>query len=264
MVEGSTPDGTKALRNYLEYVRTGQLNIPEETGIDPDSDFEVAVIDFLKEHGYEVTPQLGVAGYRIDIAVKHPDFPGAYLAAIECDGASYHSAISVRDRDRIRQEILESMGWRDRIWRIWSTDWFRTPRQESEKLFSFLNDLRKTWKPEHSSGNSWIELGKNGAAESRESSQEVAAIRSTLFEFDDESTVRMGDLVRYVDLKNPEDVLTVRITENTTDLSAGLVHRGTPLAHTLLGAIVGDEVTMHLPGASARTFRILEIKREDV
>jgi hypothetical protein len=264
VVEGSTPDGTKALRNYLEYVRTGQLNIPEETGIDPDSDFEVAVIDFLKEHGYEVTPQLGVAGYRIDIAVKHPDFPGAYLAAIECDGASYHSAISVRDRDRIRQEILESMGWRDRIWRIWSTDWFRTPRQESEKLFSFLNDLRKTWKPEHSSGNSWIELGKNGAAESRESSQEVAAIRSTLFEFDDESTVRMGDLVRYVDLKNPEDVLTVRITENTTDLSAGLVHRGTPLAHTLLGAIVGDEVTMHLPGASARTFRILEIKREDV
>jgi hypothetical protein len=58
------------------------------------------------------------------------------LATIECDGASYHSALSVRDRDRIRQEILESLGWRGRIWRIWSTDWFRTPRQETEKLIS--------------------------------------------------------------------------------------------------------------------------------
>ena len=98
-------------------------------------------MDMLKQRGYEVTPQLGVAGYRIDIAVKHPDSQGSYLAAIECDGATYHSAMSVRDRDRIRQEILESLGWRGRIWRIWSTDWFRTPRQETEKLISFLEDL---------------------------------------------------------------------------------------------------------------------------
>lgn len=262
VVDGSTPDGTKALRNYLEYVRSGQLSSPSDAGLEADSDFEVSVMDFLKQHGYEVTPQLGVAGYRIDIAVKHPDYPGTYLAAIECDGASYHSAVSVRDRDRIRQEILESMGWRDRIWRIWSTDWFRTPRAESERLVSFLETLRKSWQPAHSSNDSWIDLGRNGSAQNGDNAHEVAAIRSSLFEFDNESTVRVGDLVRYVDLRKPEDVLTVRITENTTDLASGLVHRGTPLAHTLLGAIVGDEVTMHLPGASAKTFRILDVKRE--
>src|SRR5215831_2459151 len=77
------------------------LTVAEDNGLEPDSDFEVAVIDVLRARGYEVTPQLGVAGYRIDIAVKHPDDPGAYLAAIECDGAGYHSAVSVRDRDRI-------------------------------------------------------------------------------------------------------------------------------------------------------------------
>ena len=82
------------------------------------------------------------------------------LAAIECDGATYHSALSVRDRDRIRQEILESLGWRGRIWRIWSTDWFRTPRQESEKLINFLEYLRESWKPEHISGDAWIEEGQ--------------------------------------------------------------------------------------------------------
>ena len=129
----------------------------DQTGREPDSDFEIAVIDLLRNKGYEVTPQLGVAGYSIDIAVKNPDMPGSYLAAIECDGATYHSALSVRDRDRIRQEILESLGWRDRIWRIWSTDWFRTPREEAEKLIGFLENLRKTWKPEYSSSESWME-----------------------------------------------------------------------------------------------------------
>jgi very-short-patch-repair endonuclease len=157
VVDGTTPEGTKALRDYLEYARSGTLTVAEDNALEPDSDFEVAVIDALRTSGYEVTPQLGVAGYRIDIAVKHPDVSGAYLAAIECDGASYHSALSVRDRDRIRQEILESLGWRGRIWRIWSTDWFRAPRQEMEKLISLLEDIRRSWRPEHWAGEAWVE-----------------------------------------------------------------------------------------------------------
>jgi very-short-patch-repair endonuclease len=263
VVDGATPEGTKALRNYLEYARIGSLVVAEDTGLEPESDFETSVITVLKARGYEVTPQLGVAGYRIDIAVKHPEYPGAYLAAIECDGAGYHSAVSVRDRDRIRQEILEAMGWRGRIWRIWSTDWFRMPRTESEKLVSFLEDLRKCWKPEHASGQSWIELGKKNNLEepagNGESDQEK--VRSALLDFEDDPAVIVGDTVRYVDIRKPDDVLTVQITHDKTDMNVGLVHRGSPLAHTLLGAVAGDEVTMHLPGASAKTFRILEVKR---
>jgi very-short-patch-repair endonuclease len=157
VIDGSTPEGTKALRNYLEYARSGLLEAPEQTEHEPDSDFEIAVIDVLRAMNYEVTPQLGVSGFRIDIAVKHPDHPGTFLAAIECDGAQYHSAQSARDRDRIRQEILESQGWRGRIWRIWSTDWYRGPSQEMAKLKSFLDQLRQTWKPEYSAGDSWTE-----------------------------------------------------------------------------------------------------------
>jgi very-short-patch-repair endonuclease len=263
VVDASTPEGTKALRNYLEYARTGSLAVAEETGLGPESDFETSVIDVLKLRGYEVTPQLGVAGYRIDIAVKHPEYPGVYLAAIECDGASYHSAVSVRDRDRIRQEILESMGWRGRIWRIWSTDWFRMPRQEAGKLVGFLEELRKTWKPEHSSGQSWVEIGTRGEASDAGGSRstDLEAIKSTLLDFGDDLAVRVGDIVRYADLRKVDDILTVQITEDKTDLGAGLVHRGTPLAQTFLGGVAGDDVTMQQPGASARTFRIIEVKR---
>jgi hypothetical protein len=148
LVDGDTPEGTRALRNYLAYADTGVLPLERETGLPPDSDFEIAVMEVLQSHGYEVTPQLGVAGFRIDIAVRHPGHRSGYLAAIECDGASYHSGLSVRDRDRIRQEVLESLGWRNRIWRIWSTDWFRNPLAETGRLLQFLQALRSQPLPE--------------------------------------------------------------------------------------------------------------------
>lgn len=274
VIDGKTPDGTKALRNYLEYARTGSLTVAEETGRDPDSDFEISVTDMLRQRGYEVTPQLGVAGYRIDIAVRHPDAQGSYLAAIECDGASYHSALSVRDRDRIRQEILESLGWRGRIWRVWSTDWFRTPRQETEKLISFLDGLRKNWKPEHSSGESWTEegiqspssntSGNVNAASPQQSysvAQERDAISPVLIDFEEDIEVKTGDVVKYVDTAEPDDLLIVQITVNRDDFANGLVSESRPLAQTLLGAVIGDEVALHLPGTSPKIFRVIDIKK---
>lgn len=137
----STPAGTKILRQYLEYIRTGYISHVRSSDRGPESPFESAVIRWLENDGYCATPQLGVAGYRIDIAVEHPKHPGMYIAAIECDGATYHSALSIRDRDRIRQEVLESLGWKDKIWRIWSTDWFKDPGAEMDKLRQFLDEL---------------------------------------------------------------------------------------------------------------------------
>jgi transcription elongation GreA/GreB family factor/very-short-patch-repair endonuclease len=276
VMDGTTPDGTKALRNYLEYARTGSLATVEETGREADSDFEISVMDMLKQRGYEVTPQLGVAGYRIDIAVKHPDSQGSYLAAIECDGATYHSAMSVRDRDRIRQEILESLGWRGRIWRIWSTDWFRTPRQETEKLISFLEDLRESWKPEHASGEAWIEEGQGAGQPTTNTTQVVEqfentaqavidreAVNAVLIDTEDDLEIEVGDVVRYVDLAKSNDILTVQITSGKDDFSNGIVNESRPLAQALLGAVVGDEIALHLTGSASKTFQVIEIKRTE-
>lgn len=278
VLDRATPEGTKALRHYLEYARTGSLTIAEETGREPDSDFEISVMNMLCLRGYEVTPQLGVAGYRLDIAVKHPDASGSYLAAIECDGASYHSALSVRDRDRIRQEILEALGWRGRIWRIWSTDWFRTPRQEANKLIGFLEDLRKSWTPEHTPGMAWIEEGqnntnvgnagiKNKKTESRQIpldmliEEEREAVNTALINTADDLEVEVGDVVRYVRIDMPEDMMTVQITAGKDDFANGVVNKSRPLAQILLGAVTDDEVTLHLPGSAPKIFKILEIKK---
>tara|TARA_R110002110_G_scaffold158656_2_gene356156 strand:+ start:5964 stop:11330 length:5367 start_codon:yes stop_codon:yes gene_type:complete len=132
--------GVIALRAFLEYCETGRLTHHIHTGKSADSDFEVAVMDMLAAHGYTCEPQLGVAGYFLDLAVRDPGQPGRFLMGIECDGATYHSAKSARDRDRLRQSVLESLGWRIR--RIWSTDWFKHPEAQLAPILEELEELR--------------------------------------------------------------------------------------------------------------------------
>lgn len=132
--------GVRALKTFLQYAKDGVVDVPISTGREPDSPFEESVLSALKREGYRVETQVGSAGFFIDLAVVDPDRPGRYLLGIECDGATYHSARSARDRDRLRQEVLEGLGWR--IHRIWSTDWFRNPARELRRLVGAIEEAR--------------------------------------------------------------------------------------------------------------------------
>jgi very-short-patch-repair endonuclease len=132
--------GPQVLKAYLAYAEARGQAVPETVGAPADSDFEIEVRKRLERHGYQVDTQVGVSRYRIDLGVRNPDMPG-YLAGIECDGASYHSSKSARDRDRLRQDCLKSMGWE--ILRVWSTDWFDDPDGQTDKLARHLEELRK-------------------------------------------------------------------------------------------------------------------------
>jgi very-short-patch-repair endonuclease len=132
VVDEHTQRGARALRDYLEYAEHGKLEAGIVTGREPQSEFEVAVARVLKNNGYKVVPQVGVAGYFIDMAVCHPGSSSSFALGIECDGATYHRAKSARDRDRLREEALRNLGWK--LYRVWSTDWFSNPKREIEKL----------------------------------------------------------------------------------------------------------------------------------
>jgi len=133
--------GVKALNSFLKYCETGQISRTDaENGRAPDSDFEISVMELLDSHGFECVPQVGEAGFFIDVAVRDPNKPGKFLMAIECDGATYHSSKSARDRDRLKQQILEGLGWN--VKRIWSTDWFRNPNVAIAPIISELNELK--------------------------------------------------------------------------------------------------------------------------
>lgn len=141
VISPTSKRGVQSLKDFLSYCETGIFNQTQHhTGRVPDSDFEIAVMNALRKEGFECRPQVGVAGFFIDLAVLDPNNSGRYLMGIECDGASYHSAKSVRDRDRLRQMILERLGWR--IHRIWSTDWFKHPQGELAPIIRELHTLK--------------------------------------------------------------------------------------------------------------------------
>ncbi len=125
-------EGLSALKTFLHYAEHGQLDLPVFTGGPPQSPFEEQVLRALQALGHTVHTQVGSAGFFLDLAIVDPRRPGRYLLGIECDGAAYHSARSTRDRDRLRQAVLISMGWC--IHRIWSTSWFRNPESELQVL----------------------------------------------------------------------------------------------------------------------------------
>ncbi|WP_296643579.1 DUF3320 domain-containing protein [Roseinatronobacter sp.] len=144
-------DGPRVLKRFLEYARSGQLAQPEVTGAPADSPFEEDVASVIRNLGYPCDHQVGAAGFKIDLGVRHPNQPGRYILAVECDGATYHSALWARERDRLRQDVLEGLGWR--FHRIWSTDWFHRRHSEVDRLRVALDLAVQTEGPDFAGTN---------------------------------------------------------------------------------------------------------------
>ncbi len=135
-LERSGSRGVQLLKAYLEYAASGGRRLPdaERAGEVPLNPFEADIRDALEGRGIRTRPQFGASRYRIDLVAMHPARPGRPVLAIECDGASYHSSATARDRDRLRQAHLQRLGWR--FLRIWSTDWFYGREQETERALA--------------------------------------------------------------------------------------------------------------------------------
>jgi len=141
------PTRTKALavrhlKAFLDYAERGAVALPTQDigsvgGF--DSPFEEAVAAQLERRGWTIVPQVGISGFRIDLGIRHPDLAGAYLAGVECDGATYHRSATARDRDKIREQVLKGLGWN--ILRVWSTDWWFDPAGCAERLHADLSNL---------------------------------------------------------------------------------------------------------------------------
>lgn len=148
-VDDTTNENRIIFRDFLEFAEKGVgaligYDLLEDERVPEfDSDFEENVYDYLLSEGYKVHTQVGSSGYRIDMGVVHPEIQGRYVLAIECDGAAYHSSRTARDRDRLRQEILESKGWN--FYRIWSTTWIHDNENEKKSLLEAIEKAIKSY-----------------------------------------------------------------------------------------------------------------------
>jgi hypothetical protein len=126
--------GVHHLHRYLDFAERGlaALETTVAAGGEAQSPLEADVLAEVRKLGYDALPQVGCSGFRVDLGVIDPKQPGRFLLGVECDGASYHATPTARDRDRLRQEVLEKLDWR--LHRIWSTEWFQRRQQEIDRL----------------------------------------------------------------------------------------------------------------------------------
>ena len=177
----SSSEGPRLLREFLKYAETGLLESTiASAAADTDSPLERDALSELTQRGLKLVPQVGVAGYKIDLGVLDEVSPGRFLCGIECDGVAYHSSETARDRDRLRQQVLEARGWT--IHRVWSTDWFKDRQGQIQRLLSLIEEARQRAHEEATAEREARErLAKETAARAEEEQQfrrqEAATIR---------------------------------------------------------------------------------------
>jgi very-short-patch-repair endonuclease len=139
----ATPSqGPRLLREFLIYAERGRLDSTlANQAAATESPFERDVFQALTARGAKLVPQVGVSGYRIDFGVLDPTTPGRFICGLECDGVAYHASPTARDRDRLRQQVLEARGWT--INRVWSTDWFKDRPGQIDRLLGLIETARQ-------------------------------------------------------------------------------------------------------------------------
>ncbi|OFW07224.1 MAG: hypothetical protein A3H96_17025 [Acidobacteria bacterium RIFCSPLOWO2_02_FULL_67_36] len=139
---GAVSEGPRLLRDFLSYAEHRRISgAVVSIAADTESPFERDVCLELARRGVRIQPQVGVCGYRVDVGILDDDVPGRFVCGIECDGVAYHSMETVRDRDRLRQQVLEDRGWI--IHRVWSTDWFKDRQGQIDRLLQLIQESRE-------------------------------------------------------------------------------------------------------------------------
>jgi hypothetical protein len=134
--------GIQTLRAYLYYAENEPETIQPYSSVDDfDSAIDKDVSDEIKKLGYQIIPQVGCSGFKIDIGVVDPVNRGCFLLGVECDGTTYKSSSSARDRDRLREQVLRELGWT--IHRIWSPTWVARRDSEIRRLKEALEQAQK-------------------------------------------------------------------------------------------------------------------------
>jgi len=167
-LERTQSQGVRALRKFLAFAHRGILEIePEEVTageyVEPVTQFQQSVASAVKANGYLVTEAPGWGTGTVDLAVSSLEQPENYILGIECDGPSYDSARSARDRDRLRPQVLEGLGWR--LHRAWSPEWASNPQRELERVLAAIEPAQPIAPdvPELELEESSIEVGPESA-----------------------------------------------------------------------------------------------------
>ncbi|MFG1331116.1 DUF3320 domain-containing protein [Xanthobacter autotrophicus] len=234
--------GASHLKAFLDFAARGAVALAaQDRGSEGgyESPFEQAVAEALGARGWQVVTQVGVSGFRVDLAIKHPERAGRFLAGVECDGATYHRSATARDRDKVREEVLRGLGWE--ILRVWSTDWWRDSGEALARLDVALNallDRSRAAEAEPAAATHWALGEAVDPVEPPTESTSVPSGDASVLPDGDEAS---GDLVEH---QVEED----EKAEEEDDLAASLLRSVSTDGDPGTGVIVADRMAEPVPG----------------
>ncbi|MBY5651777.1 DUF4011 domain-containing protein [Rhizobium leguminosarum] len=273
MAEEGGNEGALMLKRWLEYSAGGLLESSTGTHGAFDSPLEQYIAQQIEAMGCTAVPQVGVVGYSIDLGLRHPEWPNGFIMGVECDGATYHSSKSARDRDRHRQEVLENLGWK--IHRVWSTDWFDNPRREAERLRVAISarlaelkaratrplspqpiviaNTQSTASPAQPRPHEDDRQAKLTLPAPKPAPIVRPAAPKTI-------TARLGDTVRLRYLDRNQETYQFKIVKEPSQPERGIVNQSAPLAKGVIDTEEGEEIEILL-GSLIRKAVVEKISR---
>ncbi len=277
--DDSKAKGVRMFRAWLEYCATGHIAEDTARGGEVESPFEAHVAQVIEQMGFEAVPQVGVAGFRVDLGIRHPEWPYGFLMGVECDGATYHSSASARDRDRLREDILRSRGWD--LHRIWSTDWFTNQEGETsrikEVLTTRLGALKKEYAKKPQLGLADIAPERPSAQQSPPAPQPAADTTPRPLQPDLPDLIegkvpalapqiemrlsdyaQVGSRVRVLKLDDEKEMSFI-LSDRQNAPVEGIVGTNTPLGEALIDAAPGDRIEYQV-GPHIKAVEVLSVE----
>ena len=232
--------GVRDLKHFLEFAERGPRALSEATRGslgDFESPFEEAVASALTKKGWQLHTQVGASSFRVDLAVVHPDAPGVYLTGIECDGATYHRSATARDRDKLREQVLRSLGWD--IVRIWSTDWWIDKAGTVDKVHAALNVL--------------LEASRAKRAREKESEAALATAAAVIAKAKDEGAAQVQETGARFEMQETLDLVSTPPKTEAPGVYAGSTAL-VPVSAPPDAGVLGTDFASVTPLLDASTF----------
>ena len=128
--------GAAHLKVFLDYAEKGPRAMAEALHGGEQAASQSGLVEALsaalREEGFEVREHMGSSSRRIPLAIRRPGEKDGYVLDVETDGAVWGGTLSARDRERLREQVLESLGWR--VERVWSLEWQTAPTRVLRRL----------------------------------------------------------------------------------------------------------------------------------
>jgi len=228
-LSSNAPFGLRAFKEFLEYAENRTLRMSDLVQDTSDAAFEDAVYEFLCEKGYQIHRQVGCAGFRVDLAIVDPEYPGRYLLGIAFDGPMYQTSRVARDRDRLRQQVLEGLGWR--FHRLWSTDWYRNRSEVQKNLLATIEELLGEERPQQEIIPPVVE----------DDVEEIEQVEEEILETEEENISELD-----VEDKSPDEIPEYKLCEDPcVDVSGDLHSQPVgDVAHAVM-KVVEEEGPIH-------------------